>query len=172
MSQEIGHNPRCGAAAAPRSKTPEQATASLMRLCARAEKCSGDALRLMHRWGVAADDARKVLQRLQSERFIDDGRYAAAYVREKSRLSGWGERKIAASLRAKGIAPAHIQAAMEQLDQQKQCERLALVLQRKAQSIKYKDVYDFKAKLVRYGLGRGFSLDDVLAAVEDIARSL
>ncbi|MEG1612521.1 MAG: RecX family transcriptional regulator, partial [Alistipes sp.] len=35
-----------------RPKTPEQALTSLMRLCARAEKSSGDALRLMRTWGV------------------------------------------------------------------------------------------------------------------------
>ena len=64
-----------------RTKTPEQALSALMRQCARAERCSGDALRLMRRWGVTDDEARKVLARLVAERFIDDQRYADAYVR-------------------------------------------------------------------------------------------
>ena len=74
-----------------RAKTPEQALSTLMRLCARAEKSTGDARRLMRNWGVADADAEKVLDRLLSDRFIDDTRYAEAFVREKLRLSGWGE---------------------------------------------------------------------------------
>ena len=64
--------------AVPRTKTPEQALAALMRLCARAEKSEGDARRLMRGWGVAEKDAEQVLGRLVRDRFIDDSRYAEA----------------------------------------------------------------------------------------------
>ena len=59
-----------------------------MRLCARAEKSQEDARRLMRGWGVAEKDAEQVLGRLVRDRFIDDSRYAEAFVREKLRLSG------------------------------------------------------------------------------------
>ena len=88
----------------PKTKTAEQALQSLMRLCARSERSSGDALRLMKRWGVADDAARKVLAKLQAERFIDDSRYAEAFVRDKLNLSGWGAYKIEMSLRQKGVS--------------------------------------------------------------------
>jgi len=77
-----------------RDKTPEQALAALMRLCARAEKSSGDALRLMRTWGVAEEARREVLRKLTAQGFIDDARYAGAFVRDKIRLAGWGARKI------------------------------------------------------------------------------
>ncbi|MFR6557095.1 MAG: hypothetical protein ACLURY_03665 [Alistipes putredinis] len=47
-----------------RDKTPEQAYAALIRLCARSEKSSGDALRLMQRWGVKPSARQGVLQKL------------------------------------------------------------------------------------------------------------
>ena len=75
-------------------KTPEQALAALMRLCARAEKSQEDARRLMRGWGLAERDAEGVLAKLVRDCFIDDARYAGAFVREKLRLSGWGEYKI------------------------------------------------------------------------------
>ena len=74
-----------------RTKTPEQALAQLMRLCARAEKSESDARRLMRGWGLDDRAAAEVLDRLVHDRFIDDARYAGAFVREKMRLSGWGE---------------------------------------------------------------------------------
>ena len=64
--------------AVPRTKTPEQALAALMRLCARAERSEEDARRLMTRWGVAPADRERVLERLRRDRFIDDARYAEA----------------------------------------------------------------------------------------------
>ena len=53
--------------AVPRTKTPEQALAALMRLCARAERSEEDARRLMTRWGVAPADRERVLERLRRE---------------------------------------------------------------------------------------------------------
>lgn len=97
--------------AVPRTKTPEQALAALMRLCARAERSEEDARRLMTRWGVAPADREQVLERLRRDRFIDDARYAEAFVREKINLSGWGARKIADALHRKRIARETIERA-------------------------------------------------------------
>lgn len=154
----------------PRTKTPEQALLSLMRTCARAEKCSSDAVRSMRRWGLSEEDIKEVLCRLVRERFIDDGRYAAAYVREKMRFSGWGERKIRAALRAKSIASRTIDEAMSQLVPEDNAERLRDMLQKKAAKTTARDLYDLKGKLVRFGMSRGFDLDDVLEATEQILR--
>ena len=98
-----------------RTKSPEQALASLMRLCARAEKCESDARRLLRGWGIGEEEASRIVERLIRDRFIDDGRYAAAFVREKLRLSGWGEYKIRAALTRKGIdqaAPRELKAKL------------------------------------------------------------
>lgn len=78
-----------------RDKTPEQAYAALIRLCARSEKSSGDALRLMQRWGVEPSARQGVLQKLLADRFIDDNRYVEAFVRDKIRLSGWAPARSA-----------------------------------------------------------------------------
>lgn len=155
---------------APRTKTPEQALSSLMRQCARAEKCSSDALRSMRRWGLSDADTRGVLERLQRERFIDDGRYAEAYVREKVRFSGWGAMKIRAALRAKSIAPDVIARALAQLEPEADATRLEEVLRKKAAKTSARDAYDLKTKIVRFGMSRGFDLEDVIEATERILR--
>ena len=144
-----------------RDKTPEQALASLMRLCAKAERSSGDALRLMHRWGLADADARRVLDRLQKDRFIDDNRYAEAFVREKMNLSGWGAYKIGATLRAKGITQA-----MEQWDGTDMHERLSGLIARRLRTLRAKSPYDARAKLVRYALSQGYDYATARECVE------
>lgn len=148
-----------------KTKTPEQALAALMRLCARAEKSAGDARRLMHGWGVAPADAEKVLARLVRERFIDDRRYAEAFVREKLRLSGWGEYKLRTALQRKGIARELIDEALGQIDRSGMAERLAERLARKARTTRAASPYDLKTKLIRYGLSLGYDYETVLGAV-------
>lgn len=155
-----------------RPKTAEQALASLMRLCARAERSSGDAMRLMATWMVPEGDRQRVLQRLIKDRFIDDSRYAEAFVREKSNLSAWGEYKIRATLRRKGIADEIINSALQLMPTEQNIERLTERLKRKMRTIKYDTTYQLKTKLIRHALSLGFSMDDVLKCVEEVMRDI
>lgn len=150
-----------------KSKTAEQALRSLMRLCARSEKSSGDAMRLMHTWQVPQAERQSILDRLIKDRFIDDGRYADAYVREKSRLSGWGARKIAMQLRQKGIAQDIVAKALKQLDGDVELPRLVEKLRRKLRTTKYSSEYELRGKLLRYALSLGFDYDMAQRAVEE-----
>ena len=153
-----------------RDKTPDEALAALMRLCARAEKSEGDARRLMRGWGVAEKDAEQVLGRLVRDRFIDDSRYAEAFVREKLRLSGWGEYKIRTALQRKGVSKERIDAALSQADRPAMGERLAQQLERKARTVKYTSQYELKTKLIRYGLSLGYDYEAVMDAASAMVR--
>jgi regulatory protein len=154
-----------------RNKTADEALASLMRLCARAERSSGDALRLMQNWGVAKEEQYRVLQKLQSERFIDDRRYAEAFIREKCNLSAWGRYKIQSALKRKGIAGDIIAEALTELNPTDNKKRLQNKLQTKIKHIKYDTAYQLKTKLIRYALSLGFEMDEVMDSVNEIIKN-
>lgn len=145
-----------------KTKTPDEALAALMRLCARAEKAQDDARRLMRGWGLAERDAEAVLAKLVRDRFIDDARYAGAFVREKLRLSGWGEYKIRTALQRKRIDRGLIDAALAEADRTGMGERLRQQLERKARTTRYTTQYELKTKLIRYGLSLGYEYEAVL----------
>ena len=154
-----------------KTKTAQQALQSLMRLCARSEKSSGDALRLMRTWGVPEGEQRGVLDRLIADRYIDNRRYAEAYTREKSRLSGWGERKIAMQLRLKGVEKEVISAVLSELvEDEGKGERLRAKLERKMRTTKAANDYELRGKLLRYALGLGYDYDTAMTAVEEVAK--
>jgi regulatory protein len=155
-----------------RTKTPDEALASLQRLCARAERSSGDAMRLMARWGVESSKRAEVLQKLLRDRFIDDRRYAEAFIREKTSLSAWGEYKIRAALRRKGISDEIISHALQEINPAANIGRLTERLTRKARSTKYKSAYELKTKLLRYGLSLGFQMEQVLDCVEQVLNTI
>ena len=150
-----------------RTKTAQQALQSLMRLCSRSEKSTGDALRLMRTWGVPVAEQRGVLNKLIADRYIDNRRYAEAYTREKSQLAGWGERKIAMQLRLKGVERETISAVLAELmADDSRTERLHEKLEKKLRTIKAANDYELRGKLLRYALGLGYDYDMAAEAVE------
>ena len=154
-----------------KTKTAQQAMQSLMRLCARSEKSTGDALRLMRTWGVPEAEQQGVLNRLLVDRYIDNRRYAEAYTREKSQLAGWGERKIAMQLRLKGVERETISAVLAELmDDGGKQERLREKLQRKLRSTKAASDYELRGKLLRYALGLGYDYDIAAEVVEEVTK--
>ena len=119
-----------------RSKTPEQALRTLMNVCAKNERSISDVRRSLARWGVPSEQQQPIIDRLVRERFIDEARYAEAYVREKLNLSRWGVRKIRAALRAKRIPEQTIDESLAQADPQKLGSKLEETLRRKMQGIR------------------------------------
>lgn len=155
-----------------RTRTADEAYAALARLCARAEKSSGDARRLMRTWGVPESEREGVLKRLLRERFIDDSRYASAFVRDKIALSGWGPYKIRTALTAKGVARDIIDEALSECDRTKMDSRLEQMLNRKLGSLHTGTPYERRAKLMRYGLSLGYDYSTVADRVEDLIKEI
>lgn len=153
-------------------RTLEQTLTRLMDQCAKSEKCIFDARQALYRWGVEPQEHDMVIERLVAEKFIDEERYASAYVREKSNLNRWGRHKIQASLRTKRIPEPVIAAALEQIDAAKDSAKLEQHLARKLHTVKYKNLYDLKGKLLRYGIGLGFDYTDVSGVVDKLTSGI
>ena len=151
-----------------RAKTPEQALNALMRLASRSEKSSGDAMRLMRNWDVEPSARAGVLQKLIDNKFIDDRRYAEAFVRYKMRFSGWGAFKLRSALHAKGIAGEIVDEVLRSLDSDNMTERLRDRLERKMRTVKFASRYDLKSKLMRYGASLGYDFESVADVVDSL----
>lgn len=149
----------------PKEKTAQQALEALMNRCARAEVCISDARRLMTRWRVPVVDFEGIIDRLVKEKFIDEERYAEAFVRDKLSFSRWGARKISEALYQKRIPAAVIARAMEQVESGSMQERLEIDLRRKMSGIKADNIYKLKEKLIRFGISRGFDMETVIDTV-------
>ena len=93
--------------------TPDQAYARLARLCSRTEYAPAQCLARMQAWGVPAQQAGEVLQRLVDERFVDESRFARAFTNDSVRFIRHGRIKIAYALRQKGVSANVIAEAME-----------------------------------------------------------
>ena len=151
-----------------RTKTPAKALADLMTICAKSEKSTDDARRLLIRWGVDAAAAENIVAELVEQRFIDERRYADSYIREKTRLSRWGIRKIRAGLRAKRIPETIVDEVLAGIDERTLNRKLEDLLRRKAKTVRAANDFERKGKLMRYGMGLGFEYEEIAGAIDRI----
>ena len=142
---------------------------ALSAQCAKREYCTSDVRRkALERleWDAAAADA--VVAALVDEGFVDDHRYAAAYAREKSALSGWGPVKIRSTLLARGVPRDAVLAALEEIDPERATAKLEKVLETKWRTLR--DDPQGRLKLIRFALSRGYDYDPVRPLIERITR--
>lgn len=138
------------------------ALAAMMALCSRREYCSKEIERKLSLRNLSDGQRKRIIDQLQKEKFLDDGRYAEFFVNDKSRISGWGRRKIAYALSAKGISQNLIESALEGMDSESNAMTLERVLKAKSRSLKESDPVKRREKLVRFALGRGFDYAEIL----------
>lgn len=152
-----------------RSEAYRNALSALQTLCSRRECCSYDirkkALKLME---GDSDSAESLVEDLKRDSFLDDSRYASAYAREKSAISGWGPAKIATFLRARFIDRSIISAALEELDGDVADSKMVKVMEAKWKLLDG-DPYS-KFKLIRYALSRGYDYDKVAPEAERLSK--
>ena len=143
---------------------------NLRRQCSRREYCTSDvftkAMKALEGDKEAAD---KVVAKLVEAKYVDDRRYSEAYAREKSAISGWGLVKIKYMLSAKGISKEVISQALAEIDTDKADTRLEKLLENKYRTLK--DDPQWKMKLLRFALGRGYSYEEVNEQIQALMLS-
>lgn len=132
---------------------------TLTALCAQAEHCQWEMTEKMRRWGLDDEAQARVMQRLVQERYVDDARYARAFVKDKVRYNKWGRRKVEQALWQKHIDEDISQQALDEVDDEEYLDVLRPLLAQKRKTTRAANDYELNQKLVRFALGRGFTYD-------------
>lgn len=127
-----------------------------MTLCARREYCVSEIMLKLGSWGISESQSRKIIEILKKENFLNEERYATAFVKDKFRNNKWGRIKISSYLRAKTISDDIITRAINSIDNDIYIKTLKDLLSAHRRYVKAGDNYELKAKLLRYGLSKGF----------------
>ncbi|HPY67186.1 MAG TPA: regulatory protein RecX [Bacteroidales bacterium] len=132
------------------------ATKKAMALCSKREYCVSEITEKLKSWNTSDSDAEKIIRILIRENFINEKRYSEAFVKDKFNHNKWGKVKIASHLRVKSIPDELIRQALESVDEDLYKKRMKEIVLEHRKSIKAKNQYDLKGKLLRYGLSKGF----------------
>ena len=144
-----------------RQLTPENALARCAALCSRSEQAEHDIRMKLRGWGIGDIDSDKIVARLVDGRYLDEERFARAFVRDKFRFGGWGRLKIAYALRQKHVAADVVDEAMNEIDPGDYESALEKLMQSKYRAVKSREKMKAKAALMRFAIQRGFEPDMV-----------
>ena len=137
----------------------QEAYLRLAAFCAQAEHCQQEMRDKMKRWNVDETVQNRIIDRLIKECYIDDERYARAFVKDKIRYNKWGRRKVQQALWQKHIDDDIQQRVLDEIDEKEYLDVLLPLLKQKRKSTKADSDYELNQKLVRFALGRGFTYD-------------
>lgn len=136
--------------------TADEILYKLAAKCSISEQCLSDIETKLSRYDLTEEERTRILRHLIEEKYIDDCRYAEAYVRDKYRFNKWGRIKIAQGLRMKGIDSETINNAMGAIDEDEYLEILRDLIKTKRKSTRGKNDYEINGKIARFAVGRGF----------------
>lgn len=151
--------------------TPKQALARIQKICSTQEKCSFYVHQKLSDWGFENMAIEKIINSLIEDKFVDDNRFAKSFVREKFRFNNWGRIKITYALKQKRIPESTINLALEEIEEEEYLHVLETELIKKKKSIKAKNQFDLKGKLIRFGQSKGFETENIIRIIQNLIRN-
>lgn len=154
--------------------TKDAALAKATSYCARAEHCLHEVREKLWQWRLPAEHHEEILRYLTDHHYIDEGRYAEAFARDKHRFSAWGSRRIADELRARRIPSDAIRAALATLEEEyPMTDQLTTLIERKRATLPASlEPRKQHERLMRYALYKGYGYDEVRSALERVLSDL
>ena len=146
----------------------EQALGRAARLCSGSEHCSSQIREKLLNWGVSLEDTEDIIGYLVREKYIDNIRFSRAYCHDKFFYSHWGRVKIRQMLRHLHLTDTEIAEGLEAIPEETYMQTITDVLCQKNRTLHDTDPYQRKGKLVRHLLSRGFEMDLVIDAADDL----
>ena len=149
--------------------TPDQVLDKMAKYCAYQERCVKDVRDKLKTFDIPKEEKQKILAYLLDNRFVNDERFAKAFVRGKINQSGWGINKIRFHLVQKGIAKDIIDEALGQTDEEVYRQKLIDILKTKSKTLKAANDFEKKRKLAAYAMQKGFEGSLVWEVLKDLA---
>lgn len=140
--------------------TPDQALTELKRWCAIQERSHEEVKTKLIERGIYGDDIDLIISELITENFINELRFAKAYVSGKFKINGWGRIKILSGLKQHKISNYNIQKAMVTIEEDEYQKLLLKTLLKKKELLSASGL-ELKQKLFNYLAQKGFEPGEI-----------
>ena len=138
--------------------TEKEALLKMESYCSTAEHCIYDVRKKLDNCELLKEDVERIINKLQQQGYVDEKRYAAAFVHDKLFFAKWGRVKISNMLWQKRISESIIADALNAIDDDEYIAVLKDVINSKKRGIKGKTEYEKSVKLIKSVASRGFEI--------------
>ena len=146
-----------------------EAKTKLEYWCAYQERCQFEVDQKLGTWNFSFEERDQIISHLISNNFIDEQRFAEAFVSGKFRIKHWGRNKIKQHLKQKRISDYSIGKGMKEIDGDEYWKTLLRLTERKLGEKKSsEDVWQIQARTQRYLSSKGYEFDLIVEAIKTI----
>ena len=138
--------------------------------CAYQERSQQQVRDKLYDYGLHHDEVEEVLTELIMEGFINEERFARAFIGGKFRMKKWGRQKILQSIRPHKISEYCLKKGMEEIDSEVYWQVLLEHTQKKYQQLQGNSSYIIKGKLTQHLYAKGFEADLIREAIDEIVK--
>ncbi len=151
-------------------KTYDKKTAQLKAadFCAYQERSQQEVRDKLYGYGLHYDEVEEVLTNLIVDGFINEERFAKAYIGGKFRMKGWGRRKILQGLKQHKVSEYCVKKGLQEIEPEAYYQTLLKHTRKKYDSLGTSSEYILKGKLTQHLIGKGFEIDLIKEAIEEV----
>ena len=151
-----------------RTKLSKEDALSLMqKYCAYQDRCQSEIRTRLIEHSVYGDALEEIIAELISDDFINEERFAKAYVSGKFRIKKWGKMKIIQELKFRKISSYSINKALGQIDYDEYLDTLNTLMEKKDQALKAKDKWEKRKKLTAFATQKGYEYEVINEVLND-----
>ena len=150
--------------------TVDEALLKLQNYCTYQERCHQEVRQKLKEMQMIPEAVDKIIVHLLEHNFLNEERFAKTFVSGKFRIKRWGKHRLTLELKKKDISKHNINLAISQIPSTEYIEVFNDLAEKKANSIKGKDKWKKKKKLVDYLLYCGWESHLVYDKVNELIK--
>ena len=138
------------------TQIPEWVLSKMKQYCAYQERCMFDVKSKLNAFHLQEGMDEQIIQELEKENYLDEGRYARVFANGKLRINKWGRNRIYAALQQKQVPEFFILQGLSEIDDEEYLHVLREVISAKSREIKEPDFNKHNKKVAKFAITKGF----------------
>lgn len=151
-----------------KSFTVDEIREKMAAYCVYQDRCYFEIEQKLNTFFLIPEARDEILLYLMRENFVNEERFARSFARGKFYQKHWGRVKIRQELKKRNINERLIQSAMEEISDTDYHETAEKLIAKKSPTLKDKNPFVKKQKIIRFMLQKGFEYDVILPFMEDL----
>lgn len=136
--------------------TVEEALFKLQNYCSYQERCHQEVNKKLKDMKMIPEAIDNIIVSLIRHDFLNESRFAKAYVSGKFRIKKWGRRRLTLELKKKGVGKFNINQAINEINEGEYIDTFNALAEKRLYYIKETNKLKKKKKLADYLLYRGW----------------
>jgi len=150
---------------------PEELLFRIKVWCDLQERSQQEVRDKLYSWGLHREECEGTIATLIEENYLNEERFARAYVGGKFRIKQWGRNKILQGLKLKKVSSYCIKLGLQEINEEDYLQTLQQLLEKKWKMVSGGNMLEKQQKVGSYLLQRGFESELVWRELQEFSES-